>query len=71
MLVASGAERLVAGTGEHNHSYLGGIAAIIEGIEYFFVCERTESVVYFRPVDCDFGYSFIELEENVAIVFDF
>ena len=71
MLVAARAESLVARAGQHHYAHFGSIAAIIKSIENLLVCERTESIVHLRAVDCDFSYSLIEIEKYVGIVFDF
>ena len=54
-LVAAGAEREVARTGEDDHADLRVLVGEVEGVEHFHHRLRAEGVAHFRPVDGDFG----------------
>ena len=54
-LVAAGAERLVAGSGEHDDADVTVPARLAEGLDQFFAGSAVERVVDFRPVDGDGG----------------
>ena len=68
-LIAAGAECLVAGTGEEEHTHILGLAGICHSVEHLHDGLRTEGIVDFRTVDCDTGHSAMLFKEYVGILF--
>ena len=55
LLVAAGAKREIASTGENDGSDFRVLVGEVEGDEHFLHRERAERIAHFRAVDGDFG----------------
>src|SRR2546425_11670623 len=67
LLVAAGAERLVAGAGQHDHADRRIPACVDEGVGQLGDGLRAEGVTHLRPVDRDPGDAVLLLVQGVGV----
>ena len=67
-LVGAGAERAVAGAGEHDHRHRLVPAGALQRVDQFLAGVGREGVVFLRPVDGDARDGVADLVENVLVV---
>ena len=70
LLIAAGAKRFVAFTGQHDDADIVVIAGIRQRLNHLFDGQRTKCVAYLRAVDGDFGNPIRRfLVTNVGVAF--